>query len=60
MPTVPRYLTLAESADILRVNLRTVRRWIDEGRLPAYHVGRSVRIKLSDLQRIPERMEVTA
>jgi excisionase family DNA binding protein len=43
-------LTLGEAAKLLKVSIVTLRRWIKQGRLPAYHVGpRKVRIKRSDL-----------
>jgi excisionase family DNA binding protein len=43
-------LTLDEAATLLKVSIVTLRRWIKQGRLPAYHVGpRKVRIKRSDL-----------
>jgi excisionase family DNA binding protein len=43
-------LTLTEAATLLKVSVVTLRRWIKQGRLPAYHVGpRKVRIKRSDL-----------
>jgi excisionase family DNA binding protein len=48
------YLTVAEVADLLRLNQQTVRNWIDAGSLPALRVGRRVRIKRSDLNRILE------
>jgi excisionase family DNA binding protein len=46
------YLTVAEVAELLRLNQQTVRNWIDRGSLPALRVGRSVRIKRSDLDRL--------
>jgi excisionase family DNA binding protein len=46
------YLTVAEVAELLRLNQQTVRNWIDQGSLPAYRVGRRVRIKQSDLDRL--------
>ena len=46
------YLTVAEVAQMLRLNQQTVRNWIDQGSLPALRVGRRVRIKRSDLDRI--------
>jgi excisionase family DNA binding protein len=46
------YLTVAEVAEMLRLNQQTVRNWIDQGSLPAVRVGRRVRIKRSDLDRI--------
>jgi excisionase family DNA binding protein len=45
-------LTLTEAATLLKVSVVTLRRWIKQGRLPAYHVGpRKVRIKRSDLSK---------
>jgi len=38
------YRTAAEAASELGVSLRTVRRWVADGRLPSIRVGRSVRI----------------
>jgi excisionase family DNA binding protein len=46
------YLTVAEVAELLRLNQQTVRNWIDQGSLPAVRVGRRVRIKRSDLDRV--------
>lgn len=48
------FLTVAEVAELLKVNQQTVRNWIDHGRLPALRVGRRVRIRRSDLDRILE------
>ena len=46
------FLTVAEVAELLKLNQQTVRNWIDAGSLPAIRVGRRVRIKRSDLDRI--------
>jgi excisionase family DNA binding protein len=46
------YLTVAEVAEMLKLNQQTVRNWIDQGSLPALRVGRRVRIKRSDLDRV--------
>src|SRR5919201_5951450 len=46
------FLTVAEVADMLKLNQQTVRNWIDQGSLPAVRVGRRVRIKRSDLERV--------
>ncbi|MGI8413106.1 MAG: helix-turn-helix domain-containing protein [Solirubrobacteraceae bacterium] len=46
------YLTVAEVADLLKLNQQTVRNWIDQGSLPALRVGRRVRIKRSDFERL--------
>ena len=47
-----QFLTIAEAAALLRVHRSTVRRWIDQGDLPAYRIGqRRVALKRSDLDR---------
>jgi excisionase family DNA binding protein len=46
------FLTVAEVAGILKLNQQTVRNWIDQGSLPALRVGRRVRIKRSDFERV--------
>jgi excisionase family DNA binding protein len=48
------YLTVAEVAETLKLNQQTVRNWIDQGLLPALRVGRRVRIKRSDFDRVLE------
>jgi excisionase family DNA binding protein len=42
------FLTVAEIAEILKINQQTVRNWIDQGMLPALHVGRRVRVRRAD------------
>ncbi len=46
------YLTVADIAGLLKLNQQTVRNWIDQGSLPAVRVGRRVRIRRVDLQRV--------
>jgi excisionase family DNA binding protein len=46
------FLTVAEVAEMLKLNQQTVRNWIDQGALPALRVGRRVRIRRSDLERM--------
>jgi excisionase family DNA binding protein len=48
------FLTVAEVADLLKLNQQTVRNWIDQGSLRALRVGRRVRIMRSDLERMLE------
>jgi excisionase family DNA binding protein len=46
------YLTVAEVAELLKLNQQTVRNWIDRGELEAVRVGaRRVRIRQKDLDR---------
>jgi excisionase family DNA binding protein len=49
------FLTVAEVAGMLKLNQQTVRNWIDQGSLPALRVGRRVRIKRSDFDRVLAR-----
>jgi len=46
------FLTVAEVAGMLKLNQQTVRNWIDQGSLPALRVGRRVRIRRSDFERV--------
>src|SRR5581483_762527 len=50
-----RFLTVAEVAALLKLNQQTVRNWIDQGSLPAIRIGRRVRIKRSDFERVLEQ-----
>ncbi|WP_083208522.1 helix-turn-helix domain-containing protein [Mycobacterium malmoense] len=48
------FLTLNSAADELGCSLRTVRRMISSGQLPAYRIGKTniVRVKRSDLNQV--------
>lgn len=43
----PEYLTAAEAATVLRVNVRTVYRRIRDGHLPVAPIGRPLRVHRS-------------
>lgn len=47
----PRYVTVAEVADQLRVSNMTVYRLVQAGQLPAIRVGRSYRIREEDVDK---------
>ena len=59
-----RYLTVSAAADLLGVSVPTIRRWINEGALPAVKIGpkprgavrdnRPVRIPADSLSRVIE------
>lgn len=50
---VDEYLTVAKAAALLRVHQSTIRRWIDQGSLPAYRVGqRRLALKRADVDRL--------
>jgi len=58
-----RLLTLAEAAEEVRYSPRTVRRWIDDGRLRAIQVGgrgASIRVDSRDLERLLQPTEEPA
>ena len=42
--TTPRFLTVAEVADMCRVSRMTVYRWVHNGDLPAVRFGKSFRV----------------
>ena len=43
-------MTVQEAADICKVSLRTVFRWLCEGKLPAVRIGNVTRIRRVDLE----------
>ena len=56
--TLPVYLSLEEAAEVMSLSVKTIRRRIADGTIPAYQCGRRpIRIRLDDLeaalQRIP-------
>ncbi len=48
--TLPRLLTIEQTAEHLQVSTKTIRRWIQNGDLVAHRIGRQRRISDSDLQ----------
>ena len=54
---LPTYLSLEQAAEITDQSIRTLRRRISDGSLPAYRLGpRIIRIKLDDLQALARRI----
>ncbi len=50
-PAAGSLVTMREAAELLKVSPVTIKRWLKQGRLRAYHVGpRAIRIKQEDLQ----------
>ena len=49
-PTLPNLLTIEQTAKVLQVSTKTIRRWIDTGDLIAHRFGRQWRISAADLQ----------
>ena len=50
--TVDEILTVREVAEYLKLSRTTVWRWCNEGKLPAFKVGRGWRIHRSAIERI--------
>lgn len=49
--TLPVYLSLDEAAEVLSLSVKTIRRRIADGTIPAYQCGRRpIRIRLDDLE----------
>ena len=49
--TLPVYLSLEEAAEDMSLSVKTVRRRIADGTIPAYQCGRSsIRIRLDELE----------
>jgi excisionase family DNA binding protein len=54
-PSNEEFLTIAETADRLKLTQQTIRNWIDQGELVAVRVGRRrMRVRTSDLERFIE------
>ena len=56
--TLPVYLSLEEAVEVMSLSVKTIRRRIADGTIPAYQCGRRpIRIRLDDfeaaLRRIP-------
>ena len=52
------WLSTKKAAERLGITVRTVYRFVDEGRLPAYKFGRVIRIKERDVNVYIERCRV--
>ena len=46
---LPAFYSVAETAKLLKVNPKTVRRWIENGDLTVHRFGRQIRITEPDL-----------
>jgi excisionase family DNA binding protein len=59
VPQPDDFMTVAEVASILKLNQQTVRNWIDQGKLPALHIGRRVRIRCADFDALIEQSAIS-
>lgn len=54
-----RWMSTRETSQRLGITLRTLYRFIDEGRLPAYKLGRVIRIQESDVERFIDSARIS-
>lgn len=59
MPDPIRWMSTRETSERLGVTLRTLYRFIDEGQIPAYKLGRVIRLKESDVEAFIEASRIT-
>jgi excisionase family DNA binding protein len=50
--TPQQFLTMGEVAAMYRVDRQTIRRFITDGELPAYRVGKAIRIRRKDVEKL--------
>lgn len=53
-----RWMGTRDACERLGVTLRTLYRFIDEGQLPAYKMGRVIRVQEGDIDAFIERMRI--
>jgi excisionase family DNA binding protein len=53
-----RWMSTRDACQRLGVTLRTLYRFIDEGHLPAYKMGRVIRLQGKDIDSFIERMRI--
>lgn len=49
-PPSPRFYSVAQVAEHLQVSQKTIRRWIDDGELTVFRLGRLIRVSDQALQ----------
>lgn len=56
---VDRLIPVPQAARLLAVHISTIRRWIRQGKLPAYRVGdKGVRVRYDDLMQLLTPLEI--
>ena len=53
-----QWMGTREACERLGVTLRTLYRFIDEGQLPAYKMGRVIRLQAADIDAFIDRMRI--
>ena len=57
MDSNDRYLTVRETAELFKVHPKTIFRWLESGQLGGGKMGRTWRIRRSDIEKLFERKE---
>lgn len=52
-----KLISIQQAADLLGLTKKTLYAWTYEGKLPAYKLGRTKRVKLSELEKLVSRAE---
>ena len=58
MPTTSRWVGTTAAAEYLGITLRTLYRLIDSAQLPAYRIGRVIRVLRTDLDQFLEAARI--
>ncbi len=57
---LPVYLSLVEAAEVMSMSVKTIRRRVADGTIPAYTCGRgTLRIRLDELEEAMRRVPTT-
>ncbi len=59
-PTNMNFMTINQAAKFLKLHPNTIRNFIVRGQLPAYRIGRTIRIDEHDLIEIAKKVEAKA
>lgn len=53
----PEIMTIAQVASYLQISEITTYKWVNEGKIPAFKIGRHWRVKKEDLADVIERLK---
>jgi excisionase family DNA binding protein len=53
-----KFMTAQEASELLKVNIMTIYRYINDGKLPAYKIGKEFRIKEKDFNKLLDNYQV--
>jgi excisionase family DNA binding protein len=53
----PEIMTITQVANYLQISEITTYKWVNEGKLPAFKIGRHWRVKKEDLNEVIERLK---